>query len=169
MNQNEQVIWEGSPAIESRRKLGCLGKILIFILIAAGLGTIMLHGLGVVFLFLAAAYYVYIKTRSDPSSSINYTLTNQRAIVLDISHKKNPIISKECDLKNVVPISQNKTNVSHTRVVSTNSNQQRSDIKVIGDVSFLEGTYLRVVFRSVVDPEGIVKTVEEIKKSMFIS
>ena len=138
------------------------------------MGTLILHGLGIVFLVLAGLYYWYVKRRKDPSASIHYTLTNQRAIVLDVSNKNNATITGECNLKSVVAISQNKTGVSQSNtgnvsisIMGNNVRPQQSKSIVIGDVAFLEGTSPRIMFQHIIDPDGVVKTVEEIKKSMY--
>lgn len=166
LNRDEQAVWEAPPAIRVNRNTSLAGKIMIGILVLIGLGTLLFYGLGVIFFIIAGVYYFRIKLRKNPFESLYYILTNQRALLLDTTNKGRYTVAQECNLSKVVAIAQNKTNVSNTNL--TARGPQNTISNVVGDVAFLEGTNLRLKFEHVVDPDSLVQTVNEIKKSSFV-
>lgn len=161
---DEQVIWESSPAVNVDKNIPWYGKIGLLIFIFLGLSTLIFYGLGLVFLAIAGYYYFSIKRRKNPYASMHYTLTNQRALLTDNEYSGTKI-AQECDLTKIVAVSQNKTNIA---AASRTQQSARTISNVIGDVVFLEGPNVKLKFEYVVDPDAVVKTVEEVKKSYFV-
>lgn len=174
-NQDEQVIWEGAPQVTNTKNSGCLNWFLNFFLTwvigALAIGafiSFIIHSIiwGVILLLAAGAiFYINRKTKMSRrrlDMKLYYVLTNQRAIVLRNIKKKEPDLIEEGELMELIPVSQNKINYSHSDMQT-----RASSGKTIGDVAFFEGPILRVKFLSIIDPDGIIQTVEQIKKSMY--
>jgi hypothetical protein len=153
--ENEQVIFSAPPFRQGG--LGVIGKLVLGFLILIGLFTLALYGIGIVFFIIA---YIGYRRSHAGIKGVLYVLTNKRAMV--VSDKKNDkTVFQECNLADVVAVSQMKRNVKDSR------DAYQTVAAVVGDVMFMQGTTTKVTFASVQDPDGVVKTVEEIKKSLY--
>ncbi len=165
LNADEQVIWESAPAIDVNRHTTIMGKLLILILLVIGVATILFYGIGLIFWALAGYYYYHVHHQKNPFESFYYVLTNQRALLLNKESTGFYEITDQCDISKATALSQNKTHIAQG---TQNQQTMHTVSNVIGDVAFLEGTTLKLKFAYVVDPDAVVKTAEEIKKSYLV-
>jgi len=145
-------------------------KVFLGILVILGLFLLIDMGLGLFLWVLAIILYFVFKAQSRKPMTMNYVLTNKRAIAYRVLNKTHEQAEAgACNLVDVVPVSQNKVNrtITTTQHGQQNTSTSQMDSRTIGDVVFLQGAAVRLIFKQVRDPDGIVKTIEEIKKSYY--
>jgi len=169
---NEEIIYTSDPFVTkgiTRRDLW-VSALLMFLglpLFLIGLATVMIVGsiIGLL-IFLGGIGWVFIRRRPRLIKGVHYVLTNKRAMVILVDRHDKKII-QECNLADTVPIVQKKRSISLTENTRETGTRTATTGITVGDVVFMQKTTPKVIFRDVEDPDGIVRTVEQIKKSML--
>jgi hypothetical protein len=172
---NEEIIYTSNPVVikgVSHRDL-LISAIFMFI----GLFVFLLvlafaMFLGPVFIiiglliFLGGIGWVFIRRRSRGIKGVQYVLTNKRAMVI-LADRHDKKILQECNLADTVPIVQKKRSINLSQMNRQTGNVTATTGMTVGDVVFMQKATPKVIFRDVEDPDGILRTVEQIKKSML--
>lgn len=141
---NESIVLEISPQTDS----GATGSIIVFII------------LGLLFPPLWIVAIVLYRSSRKSIGKYEYVLTNKRALVVD--PKKPRAIVTSCDLADVDAMVQNR----HNSLAEDNSGLGYDDRGWKADIVFFQGNILRQKFEDVGDPDGIVNTINQIKRSV---
>jgi len=173
---NEEIIYISNPfAIEgSPRHNPLISALLLFIGIpmfliglafAALLGQILTY-IGFL-IFLGGIVLFFTRRRPRRKISIQYVLSNKRAMVIQADHDGKRII-QECNLADTVPIVQRKRSINLQELLRDTNDVKESTSMIVGDVVFMQKAAPKVIFKDVEDPDGILGIVEQIKKSMLM-
>jgi len=172
---NEEIIYTSNPYVMkglSRRDL-LISALLMFFgipLFLAGLAFMMIAGpivliIGIL-IFFGGIGWVFIRRRPRGIKGVHYVLTNKRAMVIFEDRHDQKII-QECNLADTVPIVQKKRSINLSETNRQTGNVIATTGMTVGDVVFMQKTIPKVIFNNVEDPDGILRTVEQIKKSML--
>jgi len=172
---NEEIIYTSNPYVMkglSRHDL-LISALLMFFgipLFLAGLAFMMMAGpivliIGIL-IFLSGIGWVFIRRRPRGIMGVQYVLTNKRAMVIFADRQGQKII-QECNLADTVPIVQKKRSINLSEMNRQTGNVTATTGMTVGDVVFMQKATPKVIFRDVEDPDGILRTVEQIKKSML--
>jgi hypothetical protein len=176
---NEEIIYTSNPfAIEgSPRRNPLISALLLFILLFIGLPMFLIGFafpvlLGQILSFIGFLIFLggigvfFMRRRPRRKNSIQYVLSNKRAMVIHADRDGKKII-QECNLADTVPIVQKKRSINLTENTSETGTRTATTGITVGDVVFMQKAAPKVIFKDVEDPDGIVRTVEQIKKSML--
>lgn len=161
---DEEVLFSATPYEAPRGLRGWQKFVILIFLILPGFALLFYYGVGIILWFVAGA--IYWRSRRTPSASMSYVLTNVHARVIT-SMKNGQTSVDECQLTDINPVVQNSYEQS-TTTRSGNSASVGTRARY-GDVVFMKGPSPVLRFTSVLDPEGIVKTITEIKKSLYLA
>jgi len=173
---NEEIIYISSPfAIEgSPRRNALIIALLLFIgfplflmilAFAVFLGQI-LSFIGIL-IFLGGIGLFFMRRRPRRKNSIQYVLSNKRAMVIQADRDGKKII-QECNLADTVPIVQRKRSINLQELFRDTNDVKETTSMIVGDVVFMQKAAPKVIFKDVQDPDGILGIVEQIKKSMLM-
>ena len=101
------------------------------------------------------------------AKGVHYVLTNKRAMVVLVDRQGQKII-QECNLADTVPIVHKKRSINLSQMNRQTGIVTAKTSVTVGDVVFMQKTIPKVIFRDVEDPDGILRTVEQIKRSMLM-
>jgi hypothetical protein len=169
---NEDVIYTSDPfATKGLTRRDILVSALLFFigffLFLGGLALIMITPIILIIgilMFLGGIGWVIIRSRPRRIKGVHYVLTNKRAMVIHTDWHGEKII-QECNLTDTIPIVQKKRTINVSQQQSETATTSTS--VTVGDVVFMQRTTPKVIFRDVEDPDGILRTVEQIKRSML--
>ena len=172
---NEEIIYTSNPVVIKGLSHSDLLKSAIFIFI--GLPVFLLGLAFAIFLgpivaiigiliFLSGIGWVFIRRRPRGIKGVQYVLTNKRAMVI-FADRQGQKITQECNLADTVPIVQKKRSINLSEMNRQTGNVTATTGMTVGDVVFMQKATPKVIFRDVEDPDGISRTVEQIKKSML--
>jgi len=171
---NEEIIYTSDPFVTK----GLTGRDILvsallfflgFFLFLGGLALIMytpiISIIGLL-IFLGGIGLFIIRRRPRRIKGVHYVLTNKRAVVILVDRQGQKII-QECNLADTVPIVQKKRSINLSQMNRQTGNVTATTSVTVGDVVFMQKTTPKVIFRDVEDPDGILRTVEQIKRSML--
>jgi|GEM_PF-1675321 len=173
---NEEIIYTSNPFVIERspRHNPLIIALLLFIglpMFLIGLGFAVLSGQILSFIgfliFLGGIGLFFMRRRPRRKNSVQYVLSNKRAMVIHADRGGKKII-QECNLADTVPIVQRKRSIHLDELFRGTNDVKETTSMIVGDVVFMQKAAPKVIFRDVEDPDGILKTVEQIKKSMLM-
>ena len=172
---NEEIIYTSNPVLIKGLSHNdiLISAIFMFIglpLFLLGLAVAIFLGpivsiIGIL-IFLSGIGWVFIRRRPRGIKGVQYVLTNKRAMVIFADRQGQKII-QECNLADTVPIVQKKRSINLSEMNRQTGNVTATTGMTVGDVVFMQKATPKVIFRDVEDPDGILRTVEQIKKSML--
>ena len=171
---NEEIIYTSNPFVTKGLTRGdiLISALLIFfgfILFLGGFAIIMITPIILIIgllIFLGGIGWYITHRRPRGIKGIHYVLTNKRAMVILVDRQGQKII-QECNLADTVPIVQKKRTINLSEMNRQTGNVTATTGMTVGDVVFMQKATPKVIFRDVEDPDGILRTVEQIKKSML--
>jgi len=173
---NEEIIYTSNPfAIEgSPPRNPLISALLLFIglpMFLIGLAFAVFFGQILSYIgfliFLGGIGVFFMRRRPRRKNSIQYVLSNKRAMVIHADRDGKKII-QECNLADTVPIVQRRRSIKLDELISGTNDVKETTSIIVGDVVFMQKAAPKVIFRDVEDPDGILGIVEQIKKSMLM-